>query len=108
MTTKQVVVNKSIFYFKEDFIMITCKEEFNFIDKHVGITKEGEQYLSLNVISKDNKKFNFITKDTKLIDKVSPLNLQRFSIIKLILEFRREFNREKRISYWTCNLIGVE
>ena len=88
--------------------MVTCKEEFNFIDKRISVTKEGEQYLSINVISKDNKKFNFISKDTKLIDRISPLNLQRFSPIKLILGFERVFNKEKRTSYWTCQLIGVE
>ena len=88
--------------------MITCKEDFNFIDKRVGVTKEGEQYLSINVLSKDNKKFNFISRDTKLIDKIAPLNLQRFSIIKLILEFTREYNKERKTSYWTCKLIGVE
>lgn len=88
--------------------MITCKEEFNFVDKRQGVTKDGEQYLSINVLSKDNKKFNFISKDTKLIDRISPLNLQRFSIIKLILGFERVYNKEKRTSYWTCNLVGVE
>ena len=88
--------------------MITCKEEFNFIDKRVGVTKEGEQYISINVISKDNKKFNFISKDSKLIDRISPLNLQRFAPIKLQLSFERTFNREKRTSYWTCSLVGVE
>lgn len=88
--------------------MIKGTQEFNFIDKRVGVTKEGEQYISINVISKDNKKFNFISKDTKLIDKISPLNLQRFAPIKLILSFERVFNKEKRTSYWTCELIGVE
>ena len=88
--------------------MITCKEEFNFVDKRVGVTKDGEQYISINVISKDNKKFNFISKDTKLIDKVAPLNLQRFALIKLILCFEREFIKERRTSYWNFNLIGFE
>lgn len=88
--------------------MIKGTQEFNFIDKRVGVTKEGEQYISINVISKDNKKFNFISKDTKLIDKISPLNLQRFAPIKLILDFERVFNKEKRTSYWTCELVGVE
>ncbi len=88
--------------------MITCKEEFNFIDKRVGMTKDNEQYISINVLTKDNKKFNFISRDKKLIDKIAPLNLQRFSVIKLILCFEREFNKEKRTSYWTCNLVGVE
>lgn len=88
--------------------MVTCKEDFNFVDKRVGVTKEGEQYISINVISKDNRKFNFISKDTKLIDKISPLNLQRFAPIKLVLDFERIYNKEKRTSYWTCELIGVE
>lgn len=88
--------------------MVLAKETFNFIDKREGITKDGEKYLSINVLSKDNKKLNFITKDSELINKISPLNLQKFSPIKLILNFDREFNREKRTSFWSCNLIGVE
>lgn len=88
--------------------MITCKEEFNFIDKRVGVTKDGEQYISVNVLSKDNKKFNFISKDSKLIDKLSPLNLQRFSPIKLILNFERVYNKERKTSFWSCTLLGVE
>ena len=88
--------------------MVVAKEMFNFIDKREGITKDGEKYLSINVLSKDNRKFNFITKDTDLINKISPLNLQKFSQIKLVLNFERVYNREKRTSYWTCNLVGVE
>ena len=88
--------------------MVVAKETFNFIDKREGITKDGEKYLSINVLSKDNRKFNFITKDTELINKISPLNLQKFAQIKLVLNFERVFNREKRTSYWTCNLLGVE
>ncbi len=88
--------------------MVVAKEMFNFIDKREGITKDGEKYLSINVLSKDNRKFNFITKDTDLINKISPLNLQKFSQIKLVLNFERVYNREKRTSYWTCELIGVE
>ena len=87
---------------------MVCKEEFNFVDTKAGVTNDGEQYLSINVLSKSNKKFNFMTKDTKLIDKLSPLNIQRFSPIKLVLDFERTFNKEKRTSYWTCELIGVE
>lgn len=88
--------------------MVIAKEVFNFIDKREGITKDGEKYLSINVLSKDNKKLNFIIKDNNLINKISPLNLQKFSAIKLILDFDREFNREKRTSYWKCNLVGIE
>ncbi|MCI8411861.1 MAG: hypothetical protein HFJ40_05475 [Clostridia bacterium] len=88
--------------------MIIAKETFNFIDKREGITKDGEKYLSINVLSKDNRKFNFITKDIDLINKISPLNLQRFAPIKIIVEFERVYNREKRTSYWSCEFKGVE
>ena len=87
---------------------MVCKEEFNFVDKKVAVTRDGEQYLSINVLSKSNQKFNFITKDTKLIYKISPLNLQKFAPVKLILNFERVFNKEKRTSYWACELVGVE
>ena len=88
--------------------MVVAKETFNFIDKREGVTKDGEKYLSINVLSRDNRKFNFITKDIDLVNKISPLNIQKFSPIKLILDFERVFNREKRTSYWTCNFVGVE
>ena len=88
--------------------MVLAKETFNFIDKREGVTKDGAKYLSINVLSKDNRKFNFITKDIDLVNKISPLNIQKFSPIKLILDFERVFNREKRTSYWTCNLVGIE
>lgn len=89
-------------------MVIKGTQEFNFIDKRVGVTKEGEQYISINVLAKDNKKFNFISKDEKLIDKIAPINLQRFALIKLVLGFDKVYNSEKRISYWNCELIGVE
>ena len=88
--------------------MVLAKETFNFIDKREGVTKDWVKYLSINVLSKDNRKFNFITKDMDLVNKISPLNIQKFSPIKLILDFERVFNREKRTSYWTCNLVGIE
>lgn len=89
-------------------MMIIGQETFNFIDKRVGVTKEGENYISLNVISKDNKKFNFISKNPDIIDKISPLNLQRFAVIKLKLGFSRVYNQEKKSSYWACEFLGVE
>lgn len=88
--------------------MIKGVQEFNFIDKRIGVTKDGEQYISINVLSKDNRKFNFISKNTKLIDKIAPLNLQRFAPIKLVLDFERIYNQERRTSYWSCELVGVE
>ena len=88
--------------------MIHSRETFNFIDKRQGVTKDGEKYLCLNVLSKDNKNFNFITKDIQLIDKISPLNFQKFSPIKLVLGFERIYNKDKRTSFWSCVLVGVE
>lgn len=88
--------------------MIKGQETFNFIDKRVGVTKDGEQYISLNVLSKDNEKVNFISKDTKLIDKIGSLNVTRFAPIKLSFDINRVFNKEKRFSYWAVELIGVD
>ena len=73
--------------------MIICEEKFNFVDKRQGVTKEGEKYLSINVLSKDNKKFNFITKDEKIISKIMPLNIERFSVISLVLSFERIYKK---------------
>lgn len=88
--------------------MIKGQELFNFIDKRVGVTKDGEQYLSINVIAKDNRKFNFITKNPDVIDKLAGINIQRFSQIKLLFDFDRVYNRERKTSYWTCELLGVD
>ena len=88
--------------------MINGYGKFNFIDKRVGVTKEGAQYLAINVLSEDNLKFNFIATDPKVIDKISPLNIQKFAPIKLLFEVRRIFNSETRYSHWNVFLIGVE
>ena len=88
--------------------MIKGQEVFNFIDKRHGVTKDGEKYIALNVLSKDNMKFSFISKDEKIINTLAPLNLQRFAEIKLFLGFERVFNSEKRTSYWDCILLGVD
>lgn len=47
---------------------------FSYIDKKVGVTKDGEQFIVLNVLSKDNRKFNFISKEPNVIDKISQEN----------------------------------
>ena len=80
---------------------------FSYIDKKVGITQNGEQYIALNVLSKDNRKFNFISKSPEVIDKLSQTNFTKFQDVKLHFDFNREFNKEKKISYWTCEIIGV-
>lgn len=87
--------------------MIQGTQIFNFVDRKVGVTQDGEKYLALNVLSKDNQKLSFITKKEELINKISSLQLTKFQDIKLNFNFSREFNREKRVSYWACELIGV-
>lgn len=87
--------------------MISGTQVFSYIDKKVGITQNGEQYIALNVLSKDNRKFNFISKSPEVIDKLSQTNFTKFQDVKLHFDFNREFNKEKKISYWTCEIIGV-
>ena len=87
--------------------MIQGTQVFNFVDRRLGVTKDGEKYLALNVLSKDNQKLSFITKKEELINKISSLQLTKFQDIKLNFNFSREFNREKRVSYWCCELVGV-
>lgn len=88
--------------------MINGNAKFYFIDKLVGVTKEGEQYLSINVLSEDNRKFNFITKDPKIIDRLAPLNIQKFALVKLTFSIDKIFNPETRFSHWNVSLTGVE
>lgn len=87
--------------------MINGVQVFSYIDKKVGVTKDGEQFIAVNVLSKDNKKFNFISKSPEVIDKLSQSNFTKFQDIKLHFDFTREYNREKKVSYWTCEIVGV-
>ncbi len=89
--------------------MFKCKAKFNFIDKVSGVTKDGEKYVSLNVIPvNDTKKYNFISKDETVINLLNSIQLSRFAEITLELGFVKEFNYERRISYWSCVLLGVD
>ena len=88
--------------------MFKGQETFNFIDKRVGVTKDGEKYVCINVISKDNQNVSFISKDTKLIDKIGSINLTRFAPIKLTFDVSKEFNSKTRYSNWVVTLIGVD
>lgn len=87
--------------------MINGIQIFSYIDRKIGVTKDGEQFVAVNVLSKDNRKFNFISKSPEVIDKISQANFTKFQDIKLHFDFNREFNKEKKISYWTCEIIGV-
>lgn len=87
--------------------MVNGIQVFSYIDKKVGVTKEGEQYIAINVLSKDNRKFNFISKSPEVIDKISQTNFTKFQDVKLHFDFNREFNKEKKCSYWVCEIVGV-
>ena len=87
--------------------MINGMQTFYYIEKKVGVNQDGEQYLALNVLSKNNKKIGFLVKNPNLIDKISQLNFTKFQDIKLHFDFDREYNKEKKTSYWTCEVVGV-
>lgn len=87
--------------------MIQGTQVFNFIERKIGVTQDGEKYIALNVLSKDNQKLSFISKEEKLIDKISSLQLTKFQDVRLNFNFERTYNKEKKVSYWSCELIGV-
>lgn len=87
--------------------MIQGTQIFSFIERKIGVTQDGEKYLALNVLSKDNQKLSFISKKEEIINKIATLQLTKFQDIKLNFDFIRVYNREKRVSYWTCELVGV-
>lgn len=87
--------------------MINGTQIFSYIDKKTGVTKDGETYIAVNVLSKNNRKFSFISKNPEVIDKISQTNFTKFQDVKLHFDFDKEYNNEKRISYWCCELVGV-
>lgn len=87
--------------------MINGTQVFSFIAKKVGVTKDGEQYIALNVLSKDNRKFYFLSKEVEVIDKISQINFTKFQDVKLHFDFDKEYNKEKKTSFWSCKLLGV-
>ena len=89
--------------------MFICKDKFNYVDKSMGVTKDGEKYLSINVIPiNDTKKYNFLTKDEEVMNLFNTMEFKRFEEITLVIKFTREFNFERKTSYWSPMLIGVE
>ena len=87
--------------------MINGNGVFNYIDRVVKVNTDGEKYLALNVLSKDNKKISFITKDEDLINKVTNLQLTKFQDVKLFFNITRIYNKDNRYSFWSVELIGV-
>ncbi len=83
---------------------------FTYLTKRVGVTKDGVQYLCLDVVSKDLKKlkYGFIITDTSLIDKISQRQFHDYQDVKLFFEVSRVFNKEKRVNYWDVSVVDVE
>lgn len=89
--------------------MIKGNSVFTFISRRLGVTKDGVKYLALDVLTKgDKSKISFVVTDSKLIDSIQNKDLHDFQDIKCVFDIKRQFNNEKRISYWVVELIGVE
>ena len=56
--------------------MIQGSQIFNFVERKVGVTQDGEKYIAINVLSKDNQKLSFISKKEELINKISSLPIR--------------------------------
>jgi len=89
--------------------MFVCEKSFNYVDKVKGVTKDGEQYISVKVIDpEDNKNYSFYSTEDKVISKFNTLQIARFSEITLYVEFENEFNQKTRYSNWKPYLVGVK
>lgn len=89
--------------------MIQAKQTFIYVDSIKGVNKDGEQYLALNVMTKgtSKKKLSFVAKKPEVLDKILGLKFIDFQDITLFLDFDRVFNKEKKTSYWTVELVGI-
>lgn len=82
---------------------------FTFLSKRNGVTKDGESYVSVNVLTKHTKKpISFIVTKPELIDLINNRQFTDYQDIKLIVEFDRVFNSKTRYSNWQVELVGVE
>ncbi len=89
--------------------MLQAKGTFTFIDSVTGINQDGEKYFAINVMTKGNskKKLSFVAKKPELLDKLSGTKFLDFQDVTLILDFDRLYNKEKKTSYWSVELIGI-
>lgn len=89
--------------------MVQGKQVFTYVDSSAGVNQDGEKYIAINVMTKgaNKKKLSFFTKKPELIDKISQMRFVDFQDVVLILEFSRLFNIERKVSYWTVELIGI-
>lgn len=87
--------------------MVQGKQVFTYLSKIKGVTQHGEQYVALHVLTKNKTKMSFISKKEDVINKIFNLQIKDFQDISVILNFNRVYNREKRFSFWECELIDV-
>ena len=89
--------------------MIQGKQVFTYVDSTQGVNQDGEKYFAINVMTKGNnkKKLSFIAKDPKVLDELSQMKFIDFQDVVLVLEFNRIYNKDKKVSYWNCELIGI-
>lgn len=89
--------------------MIKAQKIFSYLNHTIGVTKDGEQYVVLNVIDKETtSKFSFISKQSEVIDKVAKLQCEQYKDIRVFLNFYRDFNQKTRYSNWRVELLGCE
>lgn len=82
---------------------------FTYLSKKSGVTKEGESYLAINVLTKNSKRpVSFFITDINLIDEINSRQFTDYQDIKLIVEINRVFNVKTRYTNWQVELIGVE
>lgn len=89
--------------------MVQGKQLFTYIDSSTGVNKDGEKYFAINVMTKGNnkKKLSFVAKNPDVLDKITQMKFIDFQDVVLYLDFNRDFNNEKRVSYWSVELIGI-
>lgn len=89
--------------------MLQAKAIFTYIDSVTGINQDGEKYFAINVMTKGNskKKLSFVAKKPEVLDKLSGTKFIDFQDVTLILDFDRIYNKEKKVSYWSVELIGI-
>lgn len=89
--------------------MLQARATFTYIDSVTGINQYGEKYFAINVMTKGNskKKLSFVAKKPEVLDKLSGTKFLDFQDVTLILDFDRLYNKEKKTSYWSVELIGI-
>ncbi len=89
--------------------MFKSSQVFTYIDSNTGVNQDGEKYFAINVMSKGThkKKLSFVTKDDELINKISQMKFIDFQDVVLVVLFDRNYIKDKKVSYWNCELIDI-